>query len=97
MTYQQMQNLKKGDRFQVFQDGQWKSGTFHGAISGADAAMWFAFDEWQREDRGLIITKVFTGLQFREDYWNAREGNRFRFPTDEELNEEFYTRMEVPL
>lgn len=96
MTYEEMCALKKGDRFQVLLHGTWRSGTFHGTINGADAAMWFAYDHMQIESRGPICTKIYTGLQFKPEYWNdPKEPKVFRWPSEEDLNAELLAKMET--
>lgn len=96
MTYKEMNALARGTRLQVFDHGQWKSGTFNGFINGADPAMWFAFDERQQSPGNMICTKVHTGLQFTEEYWNqSYRANKFRQLSEEELNAEFIEQMGV--
>lgn len=96
MNYNEMNALERGTRLQVFDHGQWKSGMFNGFINGADPAMWFAFDERQQSPGNLICTKVHTGLQFTEEYWNqSYRVNKFRQLSEEELNAELIEKMGV--
>lgn len=89
MNYQEMNALIKGQRLHVYDGSSWKKGTFQGFISGADAAAWIAFDERQKAPGGLICTKVYTGLQFTEEYWNeAYKEQKFKRLTEDELNAE---------
>lgn len=97
MSYNELNSLVKGTRLQVFDHGEWKSGTFNGFINGADPAMWFAFDERQQRPGGMICTKVYTGLQFTEEYWNqSYRVNKFRHFTEDELNNELVDNMALP-
>lgn len=58
--------------------------------------MWFAFDERQQSPGNLICTKVHTGLQFTEEYWNqSYRVNKFRELSEEELNAELIEKMGV--
>ena len=96
MTYQEMSELKKGDRFQVFHHGEWKSGTFQGTVNGSDPAMWFTFDEREQYPGSLICTRIFTGLQFTEEYWNSSKKDRkFRKLSEDDLNAELIEKMGV--
>lgn len=96
MTYSEMNALVRGERLSVFHDGEWRKGTFNGFIPGADAAMWFAFDERQQQPGGMICTRVYTGMQFTEDYWNTEyPDTKFRRLSEEELNAEMLEKMEV--
>lgn len=89
MTYSEMNALIKGQRLHVYDGFGWKKGTFQGHINGADTAAWIAFDERQKAPGGLICTKVFTGLQFTEEYWNESYKNqKFKRLTEDELNAE---------
>ena len=94
MTYDQMAALEKGDRLQVWQEGQWKSGTFWGSVNGADPAMWFAFDERQQAPGSKTCTKIYTGMQFTPEYWNdSTRPQLFREIPEDELNEELLEKM----
>lgn len=96
MEYKQMVALEKGERLAVFQDGEWKTGTFDRYISGADPSMWFAFDERQQAPGGNICTRVYTGLQWGEDYWNEKnKDKKFRKLSEDELNAELIGKMGV--
>lgn len=95
MTYEELNQVNKGERFLVFDNGQWKPGTFERFIPGADPAMWFAFDERQQNQRGPICTRVYTGLQFKEEYWNKEYAERkFKALSEDELNEMLLENME---
>lgn len=96
MTYEELNGITKGERLLVFDNGQWKPGTFERFIPGADPAMWFAFDERQQHPGGMICTKVFTGQQFTEEYWNKScRDKKIRQLSEEDLNEETLDRMKV--
>lgn len=97
MTYKEMKNLKQDDQLMVLDfSGGWKLGSFQGHVKGSDPAMWFAFNEKQQEGRGPICTKIYTGLQFTEEYWNdPSRAKVFRWPTEEELNAELLEKMEM--
>lgn len=96
MTYEELNALKAGERLQVFDQGEWKSGTFDRFINGADPGLWFAFDERQQQAGTRICTRVFTGQQFTEEYWNKScKDKKFRKLSEDALNEELLDRMEV--
>lgn len=96
MDYKEMNALVRGERLSVFHDGEWRKGTFNGFITGADAAMWFAFDERQQKPGGMICTRVYTGMQFTEEYWNKEYLDmKFRKISEEELNAEMLEKMVI--
>ncbi|MDQ0427703.1 hypothetical protein QOZ98_000528 [Planomicrobium stackebrandtii] len=96
MNYQQVSALKKNERIEVCENGKWKKATFQGFINGADPAAWIAYDERQTVPGSIIATKVYTGLQFTEEYWNAQYKNSiFRSISEEELNAELLEHMEA--
>ncbi|TWT04627.1 hypothetical protein [Planomicrobium sp. CPCC 101079] len=94
MTYQEMNELKKGDQLHVYHHG-WKTGTFQGYIAGADPSAWIAFDAGQDVPSSPIVTRVYTGLQFTEEYWNEKyKGQKFERLSEEELNAELLQAMD---
>ncbi|PSL42154.1 hypothetical protein B0H99_101402 [Planomicrobium soli] len=96
MTYQEMNELKKGDRLFIYHIDGWKKGTFQGFISGADPSAWIAFDDRQIAPGNVIATRVFTGLQFTEEYWNQDYKDwKFKRLSEEELNAELLQTLEA--
>ena len=94
MTYEELNGIAKGQRLLVFDNGQWKPGTFERFIPSADPAMWFAFDERQQHPGGMICTKVFTGQQFTEEYWNHEcKDKKFQKMSEDSLNLELIEKM----
>lgn len=96
MDYKQMMALEKGERLAVLHNGEWKKGTFDRYISGADPSMWFAFDDEKQGPNKRICTRVYTGLQWGEDYWNEKnKDKKFRKLSEDELNAELIGKMGV--
>lgn len=73
MDYAQVRSLQKGDRLQVFIDGNWRTGAIKGIPAGGDPSFWIQFDgeSYQR--------RIYNGLQFMQWYWDEiNKDKKFR-------------------
>lgn len=97
MDYKQVSELNGGERIKVWQNGEYQKATFMRHVRGADPAAWIAFDNQQVAGSGMRGTKVYTGLQFTEEYWTEKNQSIpvFLAFTEEELNAELLESLEV--
>lgn len=70
MDHAEVSTISKGDVVDVWREGSWVRGTVRGSASGSDPSFWIQFDGHRYE------TRIYTGMQFVEEYWNQQYKNR---------------------